>query len=478
MAMPAGRKRPLWFDLKPIIDLALVLLSFGMAYWVRYELQWIRQVEPAYHVPFGVYTPSVAGLMVLEVLGLWRQGCYRSDAMHSLTNEIIRVFNGTVTAIALVIIVVFLSTPSYYSRLIFVYAGVLTLVTIGISRIIEHGVLVRRYRQGLGVERLLVVGAGEIGRSVIRAVVARPELGYQVVGIVDDDPNKSKTDIGRFPALGTTAHLSDLIYSQRIDEVIIALPWLSHRKIEEVSQICEQCRVRARIVPDLLQLTLSHVVVESLDGIPMLGMSEPALVSWQIAAKRAMDVLVSALGLIVLSPLLGLTALAIRLDSAGPVVFRQTRVGRGGRHFVCFKFRSMFVDAEARLARLKGQNEASGPVFKMRQDPRVTGVGRFIRRTSIDELPQLWNVLRGEMSLVGPRPAIPSEVAEYEPWHMRRLEVWPGMTGLWQVSGRSNVTFDEMVLLDVYYIENWSALLDVRILLKTIPTVVLGDGAY
>jgi len=325
---------------------------------------------------------------------------------------------------------------------------------------------------------LLVVGAGEIGRSVIRAVVARPELGYHVVGIVDDDPSKSKTDIGRFPALGTTDNLSDLIYSQRIDEVIIALPWLSHRKIEEVSRVCEQCRVRARIVPDLFQLTLSHVVVESLDGIPLLGMSEPALVSWQIAAKRAMDVLISALGLIVLSPLLGLTALAIRLDSPGPVVFRQTRVGRGGRHFTCFKFRSMFVDAEARLARLRGQNEASGPVFKMRQDPRVTGVGRFIRRTSIDELPQLWNVLLGEMSLVGPRPAIPSEVAEYEPWHVRRLEVWPGMTGLWQVSGRSNVTFDEMVLLDVYYIENWSALLDVRILLKTIPTVVLGDGAY
>ena len=171
-------------------------------------------------------------------------------------------------------------------------------------------------------------------------------------------------------------------------------------------------------------------------------------------------------------------AVAIRLDSPGPAIFKQTRVGRGGAEFTCFKFRSMQVDAESKVDMLRDKNEATGPLFKMRHDPRRTRVGRFVRRTSLDELPQLWNVLRGEMSLIGPRPNLPSEVQEYEPWHLRRLEVPPGITGLWQVSGRSDLSFDEMVLLDVYYIENWSPILDLQILLKTIPTVVFGSGAY
>ncbi len=225
-------------------------------------------------------------------------------------------------------------------------------------------------------------------------------------------------------------------------------------------------------------MTLSRVVVDNLDGIPLLSVRELSLREWQVALKRALDVVVAGLGVLLLSPVLLLTALAIRLDSPGPVIFRQTRVGRGGQEFTCLKFRTMCVDAEARLAELKRQNEANGPWFKMRHDPRSTRVRRLLRRTSLDELPKLWNVLRGEMSLIGPRPNLPSEVQAYEPWHYRRLEITPGMTGLWQVSGRSELSFDEMVLLDVYYIENWSPILDLHILLKTIPTVLLGSGAY
>jgi len=241
---------------------------------------------------------------------------------------------------------------------------------------------------------------------------------------------------------------------------------------------CERRQIKVRIIPDLFQMTLSKVVVENLDGIPLIGITEPALHSWQILLKRVMDVIVSALGLVILLPILGLVALAIRIDSPGPIIFKQARVGREGRRFTCCKFRSMAVDAEAELDALRERNEASGPLFKMRDDPRRTRIGRFIRRTSLDELPQLWNVLRGEMSLIGPRPPLPSEVKKYEHWHLRRLEVSPGITGLWQVSGRSGLTFDEMVLLDVYYIENWSPLLDLRILLKTVPTVLFGSGAY
>jgi len=233
-----------------------------------------------------------------------------------------------------------------------------------------------------------------------------------------------------------------------------------------------------RIVPDLFQMAFSRVAVDNLNGIPLLGTREPVLRDWQVLFKRILDVLMASLGLLILSPLLLVIAVAIRLDSPGPVIFKQRRVGRHGAEFTCLKFRSMFCDAESKVCLLRDQNEATGPLFKMRNDPRMTRAGRFLRRTSLDELPQFWNVLRGEVSVIGPRPALPSEVKEYAPWHQRRLEVPPGITGLWQVSGRSDLTFDEMVLLDVYYIENWSPFLDLRILLKTIPTVILGSGAY
>jgi lipopolysaccharide/colanic/teichoic acid biosynthesis glycosyltransferase len=181
---------------------------------------------------------------------------------------------------------------------------------------------------------------------------------------------------------------------------------------------------------------------------------------------------------VLLAPVWPLVALAIRLDSPGPILFRQIRVGRHGKTFTFYKFRSMCADAEAELEKLRALNEASGPLFKIKDDPRQTRVGRFIRRTSLDELPQFFNVLRGDMSLVGPRPGLPSEVEKYQNWHRRRLEVQPGLSGLWQVRGRSDLTFDEMVMLDIYYGENWSLLTDVQILMRTIPQILFGDGAY
>jgi exopolysaccharide biosynthesis polyprenyl glycosylphosphotransferase len=191
-----------------------------------------------------------------------------------------------------------------------------------------------------------------------------------------------------------------------------------------------------------------------------------------------MDIGISLVGLLLLLPVMAVIGLIIRLDSPGAVIFRQIRVGKGEQLFACLKFRSMREGADEQKEQLLEQNEVDGPVFKMRNDPRITAVGRFIRRTSLDELPQLFNILMGHMSLVGPRPAIPHEVQRYQAWHKRRLEVAPGLTGLWQVSGRSELTFDEMVLLDLYYIENWSPFLDLQILLRTVPQVLLGKGAF
>ncbi len=467
-----------WHYLKPIVDIGLFVLAFLLAYWVRYGLQWFREVEPAYHVPLQVYVPSISLLTLALFLVHLLEGAYRAERGRTLLDELYTVFRSTLVAIALVIVIAFLAGPSYYSRLIFGYTGIAAIVLLGVARIVEHAVINARHRRGRGLERVLIVGAGEIGRSVMRAIMARPELGYRIVGFVDDDPERSGAPIGPYPCLGTTDDLPNVIRSMPVDQVIITLPWMSHRKILQIVRNCRGSQVQVRIVPDLFQIALSSVVVDNLDGIPLLGVQEPRLKAWQRLFKRASDLVLASLGLVLLTPLFLILAIAIRLDSPGPAIFRQTRVGRGQRPFTCFKFRTMCADAEKRLDELRDRNEASGPLFKIKDDPRRTRMGRFLRRFSLDELPQIWNVLRGEMSLIGPRPAIPAEVEAYEPWHTQRLEVPPGMTGLWQVSGRSDLTFDEMVLLDVYYIENWSPLMDLRIVLKTIPTVLFGSGAY
>jgi exopolysaccharide biosynthesis polyprenyl glycosylphosphotransferase len=210
----------------------------------------------------------------------------------------------------------------------------------------------------------------------------------------------------------------------------------------------------------------------------MIGVREISIGRTETFIKRAMDMTISLVGLILLLPFFALLALLIKLDSNGPVFFAQIRVGKDEKLFACYKFRSMRQGAEAEQDELRTLNEADGPIFKIREDPRITRMGRVLRRTSLDELPQLFNVLMGHMSMVGPRPAPPAEVQRYQPWHKRRLEVAPGMSGLWQVSGRSELSFDEMVLLDLYYIENWSPVLDLQIMLRTLPKMITGEGAY
>jgi exopolysaccharide biosynthesis polyprenyl glycosylphosphotransferase len=298
------------------------------------------------------------------------------------------------------------------------------------------------------------------------------------VGFVDDKPERGNKDLGRFKGLGSTDQIPQITRDHGVDVVIITLPWLYYRKILGILGQCERLKVSIRIVPDLFQLSLSQVDIDDLNGIPLIWTKSVSIKGWNLAVKRVMDVLFSSVALVVLSPLMLLIAALVRLDSPGPVIFKQTRIGRGARPFTVYKFRTMREGAELEQESLRNLNEAQGPLFKIKEDPRRTMLGRFLRRRSLDELPQLYNVLRGEMSVVGPRPQLPYEVEQYQEWHKKRLETWPGLTGLWQVSGRSDLTFDDMVLPDIYYIENWSLLLDLRIALKTIPTLILGTGAY
>lgn len=461
-----------------LTDVVLINLAFAAAYWVRYDLQWFRAVDPVYDATFRAYIPFALVLTVLLMISYKLGGVYDQPRSASWLDEVYALVGGTTTGILIIMAMTFWFRPQVYSRLMFLWAGGIIVALLSLSRLIKRRVWENLMRRGLGVDRVLIVGAGEVGRKLMRNIVAQPELGYQVIGFVDDDPDKNKTDIGRFKALGGIDNLPRVVQEEAIDEVIITLPWMHHRKILGIMRQCEREQVRARIVPDLFQLALSRVDIEDLGGIPIIGVKEISITGWNLALKRANDLVLSLAGLILLFPLMLFISVAIKLDSPGPVLFKQDRVGKGGRRFVFYKFRSMHQGAEEERPQLTDQNEVVGPTFKIRHDPRCTRVGRVLRRTSLDELPQLYNVLRGEMSLVGPRPAIPLEVEQYQEWHRRRLEISPGMTGLWQVSGRSQLTFDEMCLLDIYYLENWSPLLDLKIALKTAPAVLAGRGAY
>lgn len=459
-------------------DILLINVAFFIAYWLRYDLQLFRAVDPANNVPYRVYLPMVGLLTLVWVLASRREGAYDVRRGRPLFEDLYGLVNATTTAIMLLVVLVFFYRRLFYSRIIFIYAGLLIILLIGIARVVRWMILARLRQAGQGVDRVLLIGAGEVGRTVMRNLIAQPELGYRIVGFLDDDPVKSATDIGPIKALGPVDNLPQVAKENQIDQVIITLPWQYHRKIIRLVNETEQVGIRARVVPDLFQLSLGGVDVEAINGIPLISIKQSALTGFNYTLKRAVDLIISGLAIILLAPVWLLVALAIRLDSPGPILFRQERIGRHGKPFILYKFRSMYQDAEARLEELRARNEAGGPLFKMRDDPRRTRVGRIIRKTSLDELPQLINVLRGEMSLVGPRPGLASEVAQYQDWHRKRLEVLPGITGLWQVSGRSNLTFDEMVMLDIYYAENWSLSMDLRIMLRTVPQILFGEGAY
>ena len=464
--------------LTALTDVALINAAFALAYFVRYQLEWPRPVVDEYYVSYDAFLPMSALFTVVLLLTFSVERVYEVRRGRPWLDEVYAILNGTTNGAILIMAFFFVTGSPFYSRLIFLYVVVAVVIVLGLGRAARNWILNLLRKRGIGVDRVLVAGAGETGRTLMQNIMARPELGYQIVGYVDDDQKKATGAVGRFSGLGTVDDLPAILAKGNVNEVIVTLPWMYHRKILRIIAECARSDIRARIVPDLFQMSMSRVDMDNLNGLPLLAMQQPTISTSGRAVKRALDALGAAFVLLLTSPFMALAALAIRLDSPGSILFRQERVGKGELRFTVYKFRTMYRDAEEQLERLKGSNEATGPLFKMKQDPRITRVGRILRRTSIDELPQLYNVLKGDMSLVGPRPPIPREVAQYQEWHRRRLAVAPGITGLWQVSGRSDVTFDEMVLLDLYYIENWSLFMDFKVLLRTIPQVLFGRGAY
>jgi len=465
------------------LDIVLINVAFITAYILRYQVLRGVTITTVY-----IYEPLRAfqSLEIAVTLGLiaafWLKGIYRLRATGTWFKQFWAVTSATTVGFAVFSAYeyVFRQTDLFVSqtRAMVAFSWVTIIIIVSLGRGVIALGLSALYQRGIGLTNLLVVGSSRLGKLTMQQIAASTYLGYRIIGFVHDLEGPP-TDFGRFKALGTLEDLDTVIRGNHVHEVIIAIPSHHHAQILHTVRICERAGADFKLVPDLYELSLSRIDVDAVEGIPLIGLKRSLTNSWQYRIKRLIDILGSLVALVLAAPVLLVTALAIKLESRGPVLFRQTRLGYRGQPFECLKFRSMHVNADEMLEQIKAQcaDDERGK-FKLKNDPRRTRVGRFIRRTSIDELPQLVNILRGDMSLVGPRPPLPSEYANYEDWEKARLEMPPGLTGLWQVRGRSEIVFDEMVLMDLYYIENWSLRLDLQILISTIPAVLKSRGAY
>lgn len=457
-------------------DVIAVGGAFLLAYWLRYVLRLGPDLTPFQVTSIGAYWPVGVGFGAVMLLELYLHGVYRRRRRLLWLDEMPKVFNSALIATAAVIVIFFLFRPAFFSRLMFGYLFVLGLAGVGSWRAGLRLFIDWRHRRGIDLENVLIVGSGNVAKMLMQQMRATPGLGYQLVGFLDDDRENGR-DFGRFRRLGSIQQLEEIAAQQRLDLVIVALPTSTPAAGGEAVAACRRIGVAFTVVPDLVELQAGRIDMEEIAGIPLITLTSAGIQGLRFAQKRLLDISLALLTLLVLSPLLLVVTAAIKLDSRGRVLFRQQRIGKNGKPFTLMKFRSMVAGAEQMRTELYPDTE-SEMLFKRRDDSRRTRVGQLLRRTSMDELPQLINVLRGDMSLVGPRAQVPEEVALYDEWAHNRLTVLPGMTGLWQVSGRSNLSFEEMVMLDTYYVGHWSLGLDLKILLRTIPAVLRGDGAF
>jgi exopolysaccharide biosynthesis polyprenyl glycosylphosphotransferase len=467
-----------------LLDAVALNLAFIVAYLLRFDLlNGVRITTPFINEPLSAFRQLEIVITIGLLLLFWMQGLYRLRATGSWFKQFWTIASATTIGFALFTAFeyIFRDTDLLRSqnRAIVTFTWITIIILVSLLRLVVSGILGLLYRRGIGLTNLIVVGSGRLGKLMMQQVAASPYLGYRVVGFIHD-MDGPPSDFGRFKALGVMSELDQVIRGNRVTEVIIALPSHQHKQILRTVSICERAGANFKLVPDLYELSLSRIDVDAIEGVPLIGLKRSLKHTWQYRVKRMIDC-VGALALLVIStPVWLLIALAIKLDSPGPVLLRQTRLGYRGEPFECFKFRSMYANADQMADKLRSEVPPADErgKFKIRHDPRRTRVGSIIRSVSIDELPQILNVIKGDMSLVGPRPPLPSEYERYEDWEKARLELPPGMTGLWQVRGRSDIDFNEMVLMDLYYIENWSLRLDFQILLQTIPAVLSRRGAY
>ena len=446
------------------VDVVVVAGAFILAYVVRFVVS--DAVATALPLSQYVRTGLAVGIAAATLLAL--QGLGDFDRRRSWPTRL-RVVTSAISTGTILAVVFSFDHDQRLSRAWLAIGWSLAITLLGVWRSVAPSLYLLVRRRLTWRPRLVIVGANVIGQELGREL----ESTFEILGYVDNGTDLPEP-LDR-PLLGPIAELESVVRASDIDEIVIALQPQRREQIDRVVARGFGRQVDVKLLTEFDASLPARVEFGRLGSRPYIGFAPVARVTW---VKRAADLTLATAALVVASPLFLAVAMAIKIESRGPVFYRQRRLGKDSVPFEIIKFRSMGEDAEHQVAVLSERNEATGPLFKMRRDPRVTRVGRLLRRCSLDELPQLLNVLRGEMSLVGPRPPLPSEVAKYEDWQLARLRALPGMTGLWQVSGRSEVPFNDMVRLDLHYVRNWSLGLDLEIIMRTIPAVLANRGAY
>jgi len=458
------------------------MAAFLIAYFIRFETSLIPVTKG--HPPFAQYVNVLPFIGVLVPFAFHVQGLYRLRRGRSRVDDFFAVFVGSILAVVFGVVAT-LYFQAYYvsdemkdrgafevSQIVWaLFLVINVLLTFGSREVVRH-LLERRWRAGIGLKRIVIAGAGELGRLVADKILEHRELGYQIVGFVDDRAGGDALGHRGLPLLGTLDEAGEIASRESVDHLYVALQADEHgRMLQLLEAIGREC-IDVKVVPDLLQVIALKARLEDLDGIPIININDVPLQGFNSVLKRSIDIALSAAALLVLSIPFAIIATLIRLTSKGPIFYRQERMGLDGKPFVIWKFRSMYQDAE----------RETGPVWASQDDPRCTPVGRLLRRTNVDELPQLWNVLRGDMSLVGPRPERPFFVDQFKqriPQYMLRHKVRAGLTGWAQVNGwRGNTSIEKRIEYDLYYIENWSVSLDMKIMWLTVLKGFFQRHAY
>ncbi|HPM76228.1 MAG TPA: sugar transferase [bacterium] len=459
-------------------DALVIVISFFLAHFLVDSL---KQFLPDPYQARQLYETSHYGWVMVYDLAmslalLYLFGFYTYGRTLTLFDTFLNLGKATVVGFLLLIAVLFLLRIQDVSRLLLgVYALVKLLLLFGAKGLLKY-VLGKLQEHGYNQINALVIGAGDQAGRLIDRLRSQPDMGYRLIGVLAPDPAKTGSRFHEVPVIGRVGELYDVLLNYSADEVFYAM---GPKEVEDLNALvfaCEEVGVRFSVLADWFKPNIARTSLRALGETPLLTFSTTPSQIGQLLLKNVMDKVATVILLIVLSPLLAAIALAIKLTSPGPVLFAQLRSGLNGRVFKFYKFRTMVENAEELKKDLEHRNEMSGPVFKIKDDPRVTPLGRILRKYSLDELPQLFNVLRGDMSLVGPRPPIPAEVVKYERWQRRRLSMKPGLTCFWQIGGRNEIDFGDWMTMDLRYIDNWSFRLDVIILLKTIPVVLFGRG--
>jgi exopolysaccharide biosynthesis polyprenyl glycosylphosphotransferase len=459
-----------------LIDAAVLCAVFFLAFGARST--WLSGLagmdpnRPDLSVHLWVLFLCVPAFWVLA----YQSGLYEGFRNRSPLNMLRRTVAPFFYLGAVLGTLIFILHATSFSRAVFVLFMTLSFFGIVAVRVVARLWLARQRGEAYFQRRLLIVGTSADALALGRQVRDHGEHDHILTGHLAAPGEPA--DEGDEEVLGTLADLKQIVERKVIDEVIFAVPATRLTQCQQEIAWCEEVGVTVHLRLDFVRTLFAKMYPTHWDGVPLLTISPTPNGALELLVKRALDLTVSGIGLLVFGPLLLAIAAIIKLTSKGPAIFSQPRVGLNGREFAFYKFRSMYADAEERKAALAKMNEMSGPVFKIKNDPRITPIGRTLRKFSLDELPQLWNVFKGEMSLVGPRPPVPQEVVEYERWQRRRLSMKPGITCLWQVNGRNHIGFDEWMQLDLDYIDNWSLRLDFEILLRTIPAVITARGAH